>query len=41
MRVYSIRIQVYVSKRNEIVLDDTAKGFTEGRWEWNAPVPLA
>jgi len=29
---------VYVSKRNEIVLDDTAKGFAEGRWEWNAPV---
>lgn len=33
--------QVYVSKRNEIVLDDTAKGFAEGRWEWNAPVPTA
>jgi len=32
---------VYVSKRNEIVLDDTAKGFSEGRWEWNSPVPTA
>lgn len=29
--------QVYVSKRNEIVLDDTAKGFQEGRWKWNVP----
>ncbi|EKM54826.1 uncharacterized protein PHACADRAFT_175334 [Phanerochaete carnosa HHB-10118-sp] len=29
---------VYVQKRNEIVLEDTAKGFLEGRWSWNAPV---
>ncbi|KAF5346316.1 hypothetical protein D9758_011530 [Tetrapyrgos nigripes] len=27
---------VYVQKRNDIVLDDTAKGFLEGRWRWNA-----
>ncbi|KAF7797299.1 hypothetical protein EIP86_008494 [Pleurotus ostreatoroseus] len=30
---------VYVQKRNEIVLEDTAKGFQEGRWAWNSPVP--
>jgi ariadne-1 len=29
---------VYVQKRNEIVLEDTANGFLEGRWRWNAPV---
>ncbi|KIJ60072.1 hypothetical protein HYDPIDRAFT_117794 [Hydnomerulius pinastri MD-312] len=29
---------VYVSKRNEIMLDDTAKGFLEGRWSWNVSV---
>ncbi|KAF9449651.1 hypothetical protein P691DRAFT_727578 [Macrolepiota fuliginosa MF-IS2] len=29
---------VYVQKRNEIVLEDTAKGFLEGRWKWNASV---
>ncbi|KIY68447.1 hypothetical protein CYLTODRAFT_489736 [Cylindrobasidium torrendii FP15055 ss-10] len=29
---------VYVSKRNEIVLDDTANGFLEGRWKWNVHV---
>lgn len=29
---------VYVQKRNEIVLEDTAKGFLEGRWKWNVPV---
>ncbi|CCL98184.1 uncharacterized protein FIBRA_00178 [Fibroporia radiculosa] len=29
---------VYVQKRNEIVLEDTAKGFTDGRWTWNMPV---
>ena len=29
---------VYVSKRNEIMLDDTAKGFQDGRWKWNVPV---
>ncbi|KAF6742290.1 RING-5 domain-containing protein [Ephemerocybe angulata] len=29
---------VYVSKRNEIVLEDTANGFLEGRWTWNASV---
>jgi len=27
---------VYVQKRNEIMLEDTANGFREGRWEWNA-----
>jgi ariadne-1 len=30
--------QVYVQKRNEIVLDDSAKGYHEGRWSWNATV---
>lgn len=30
--------QVYVQKRNEIVLEDTAKGFQEGRWKWNCSV---
>jgi len=29
---------VYVQKRNEIVLDDTAKGFMDGRWRWNMTV---
>jgi hypothetical protein len=27
--------QVYVQKRNEVMLEDTADGFREGRWEWN------
>lgn len=29
---------VYVHKRNEIVLEDTALGFLEGRWKWNVVV---
>ncbi|KAG6336642.1 hypothetical protein ID866_2449 [Astraeus odoratus] len=29
---------VYVSKRNEIMLEDTARGFLEDRWRWNVPV---
>ncbi|KIK57966.1 hypothetical protein GYMLUDRAFT_75234 [Collybiopsis luxurians FD-317 M1] len=29
---------VYVQKRNEIVLDDTATGFLDGRWRWNVAV---
>ncbi|KAJ7213142.1 hypothetical protein GGX14DRAFT_620319 [Mycena pura] len=29
---------VYVQKRNQIVLEDTADGFLEGRWQWNATV---
>jgi len=29
---------VYVQKRNEIVLDDSAKGYHEGRWKWNTTV---
>jgi ariadne-1 len=29
---------VYVQKRNEIVLEDTASGFVEGRWNWNVDV---
>ncbi|KAF8629287.1 hypothetical protein AX15_003534 [Amanita polypyramis BW_CC] len=29
---------VYVQKRNDIVLEDTANGFLEGRWRWNATV---
>ena len=27
-----------MQKRNEIVLEDTAQGFSEGRWKWNVPV---
>jgi len=29
---------VYVQKRNEIVLEDTANGFVDGRWKWNVSV---
>ncbi|KAI0762181.1 hypothetical protein BD413DRAFT_484840 [Trametes elegans] len=29
---------VYVQKRNEIMLEDTAKGYLEGRWSWNTTV---
>jgi len=29
---------VYVQKRNEIVLEDTASGFLDGRWKWNVTV---
>lgn len=29
---------VYVQKRNEIVLEDTANGFVDGRWRWNVSV---
>ncbi|KAJ3966704.1 hypothetical protein EV361DRAFT_832400 [Lentinula raphanica] len=29
---------VYVQKRNEIVLEDTATGFQDGRWRWNVSV---
>ncbi|KAI0088086.1 hypothetical protein BDY19DRAFT_1072510 [Irpex rosettiformis] len=29
---------VYVQKRNEIVLEDTAQGFQDGRWKWNCSV---
>jgi len=29
---------VYVQKRNEIVLEDTAKGLLEGRWKWNCSI---
>ncbi|OBZ70843.1 Heat shock protein hsp88 [Grifola frondosa] len=29
---------VYVQKRNEIMLEDTAKGYLEGRWKWNVAV---
>ncbi|KAJ7234790.1 hypothetical protein C8J57DRAFT_1531288 [Mycena rebaudengoi] len=29
---------VYVQKRNAIMLEDTADGFIEGRWKWNARV---
>ncbi|KAL5507452.1 hypothetical protein ACEPAH_6908 [Sanghuangporus vaninii] len=29
---------VYVHKRNEIMLEDTAQGFLEGRWKWNVDV---
>jgi len=36
--VDQIQIQVYVQKRNEIVLEDTANGLLEGRWKWNVVV---
>ncbi|KZT04183.1 uncharacterized protein LAESUDRAFT_728418 [Laetiporus sulphureus 93-53] len=29
---------VYVHKRNEIMLEDTARGFMEGRWTWIVPI---
>ncbi|KAI0744333.1 RING-5 domain-containing protein [Daedaleopsis nitida] len=29
---------VYVQKRNEIMLEDTAKGYLDGRWSWNMAV---
>jgi ariadne-1 len=29
---------VYVSKRNEIMLEDTANGFLEWRWKWNVHI---
>jgi len=29
---------VYVQKRNEIMLEDTARGFLEDRWRWNVSV---
>ncbi|KAF9265860.1 hypothetical protein L218DRAFT_897748 [Marasmius fiardii PR-910] len=29
---------VYVAKRNDIVLEDTANGLLEGRWRWNVQV---
>lgn len=31
-------LQVYVQKRNEIMLEDTAKGFQDNRWRWNVDV---
>lgn len=31
---------VYVQKRNEILLEDTAKGYLEERWIWNVTVDL-
>ena len=27
-----------MQKRNEIVLEDTANGFMDGRWKWNVEV---
>ena len=30
--------KVYVQKRNEIMLEDTANGFRDGRWEWNVEI---
>ncbi|THH12787.1 hypothetical protein EW146_g7372 [Bondarzewia mesenterica] len=29
---------VYVQKRNEIMLEDTAAGYVDGRWKWNVAV---
>jgi ariadne-1 len=34
----SLYSQVYVQKRNEIMLEDTAVGFQDGRWKWNVAV---
>jgi hypothetical protein len=31
-------LQVYVQMRNEKMLEDTAKGFKEGRWAWKEPL---
>ncbi|KDQ21454.1 hypothetical protein BOTBODRAFT_25896 [Botryobasidium botryosum FD-172 SS1] len=31
---------VYVLKRNEILLDDTAQGYLDGRWKWNADAAI-
>jgi ariadne-1 len=28
-------LTVYVQRRREIMLSDTAEGFSEGRWKWN------
>lgn len=28
-------VTVYVQRRREIMLSDTAEGFAEGRWKWN------
>jgi hypothetical protein len=40
LQVYQSHVypKVYVHKRNEIVLEDTANGFLEGRWKWNVVV---
>ena len=35
---YDMHKQVYVQKRNEIMLEDTAKGYLDGRWSWNCSV---
>jgi len=29
---------VYVQKRHEVLLDDTAGGLLDGRWEWKEPL---
>lgn len=31
-------LQVYVQKRHEILLNDTAAQLAEGKWEWVAPL---
>ncbi|KAK0555602.1 hypothetical protein OC845_000173 [Tilletia horrida] len=31
-------LTAYVQKRREIVLTDTAEGFSENRWKWNVPI---
>ena len=31
-------LTVYVQKRREILLTDTAEGYQEDRWRWNVPV---
>ncbi len=40
-RIYqsnALLLQVYVQKRNEILLDDTSKGYQDDRWRWNVTV---
>lgn len=38
LQLMFIFVKVYVRNRNEIMLEDTAKGFLEGRWSWNVSV---
>ncbi|KAN0065115.1 hypothetical protein ACQY0O_001612 [Thecaphora frezii] len=38
MRQRVTDLTVYVQKRREILLSDTAEGFQEGRWHWNVSI---
>jgi hypothetical protein len=31
-------VTVYVAKRREILLADTAEGHRDGRWKWSVPI---